>query len=88
MPKIDTNKVQHCIRTDPAMKLVKQKLRRMKLEWTLKINVRDFPIRSNTNRLGLQSNAIKDLCPLSLHQLVVGWIGKPHGLTSGIRAQS
>ena len=88
MPKIDTNKVQHCIRTDPAMKLVKQKLRRMKLEWTLKINVRDFPIRSNTNRLGLQSNAIKDLCPLSLHQLVVGWIGKAHGLTSGIKAQS
>ena len=29
--------------------------------------VRDFTIRSNTNELGLQSNAIKDLCPLILH---------------------
>ena len=48
--------------------------------------MRDFTIRSNTNGLGLQSNAIKDLCPLILHQLVVGWIGKTHGLTSGIKA--
>ena len=37
MPRIDTDIVQHCIPTDPAMKLVKQKLRRMKPEWTLKI---------------------------------------------------
>ena len=37
MPKIDTNIVQHCIPIDPTMKLVKQKLRRMKLEWTFKI---------------------------------------------------
>ena len=49
--------------------------------------VRDFTIRSNTNGLGLRSNAIKDLCPLILHQLVVGWIGKAYGLTSGIRAK-
>ena len=48
--------------------------------------VRDFTIRSNTNELGLQSNAIKDLYPLILHQLVIGWIGKAHDLTSGIRA--
>ena len=37
MPGIDTDIVQHCIITDPTMKPVKQKLRRMKLEWTLKI---------------------------------------------------
>ena len=37
MPAIDTNIVQHCILTNLTMKLVKQKLRRMKLEWTLKI---------------------------------------------------
>ena len=37
MPVIDTNIVQHCILTNLTMKLVKQKLRRMKLEWTLKI---------------------------------------------------
>ena len=37
MPWIDTDIVQHYIPTDPTMKLVKQKLRRMKLEWTLKI---------------------------------------------------
>ncbi|XP_075658434.1 uncharacterized protein LOC142628249 [Castanea sativa] len=37
MPMIDTNIVQHCIPTDPTMKLVKQKLRRMKPEWILKI---------------------------------------------------
>ena len=37
MPGIDTNIVQHCIPIDPAMKLVKQKLRRIKPEWTLKI---------------------------------------------------
>jgi len=36
-PRIDTNIVQHCIPTDPTMKPVKQKLRRMKPEWTLKI---------------------------------------------------
>ena len=49
--------------------------------------VRDFTIRCNTNGLGLRSNAIKDLCPLILHQLVVGWIAKAHGLTSGIKAK-
>ena len=37
MPGIDTNIVQHCIPTDPTMKSVKQKLKRMKPEWTLKI---------------------------------------------------
>ena len=37
MPGIDTDIVQHCIPTDPTMKSVKQKLRRMKPEWTLKI---------------------------------------------------
>ena len=34
---IDTDIVQRCILTDPTMKPVKQKLRRMKPEWTLKI---------------------------------------------------
>ena len=47
-------------------------------------DVRDFTIRSNTNGLGLRSNAIKDLCPLIIHQLVVGWIGKAHGSTGEI----
>ena len=37
MPSIDTNIVQHYIPTNPTMKSIKQKLRRMKLEWTLKI---------------------------------------------------
>ena len=37
MPRIDTNIVQHYIPTDPTMKPVKQKLRRMKPDWTLKI---------------------------------------------------
>ena len=37
MPRIYTNIVQHCIPTDLTMKLVKQKLRRIKPEWTLKI---------------------------------------------------
>ncbi|XP_075649665.1 uncharacterized protein LOC142620132 [Castanea sativa] len=37
MPGIDTDIVQHHIPTDPTIKLVKQKLRRMKPEWTLKI---------------------------------------------------
>ena len=37
MPGIDIDIVQHCIPTDPTMKPIKQKLRRMKLEWTLKI---------------------------------------------------
>ena len=37
MPGIDTYIVQHCIPTNPTMKLVKQKLRRMKPKWTLKI---------------------------------------------------
>ena len=37
MPGIDIDIVQHCIPTDPTMKPVKQKLRRMKPEWTLKI---------------------------------------------------
>ena len=49
--------------------------------------VRDFTIRSNINGLGLQSNAIKDLCPVILHQLVIGWIGKTHDPTNGIRAK-
>ena len=34
---IDKDIVQHCIPTDPTMKPVKQKLRRIKPEWTLKI---------------------------------------------------
>ena len=34
---IDIDIVQHCIPTYPAMKPGKQKLRRMKLEWTFKI---------------------------------------------------
>ena len=50
--------------------------------------VREFTIRFNTNGLGLRSNAIKDLCPLILYQLVVGWIGKAHSPTSGIRVWS
>ena len=50
--------------------------------------VRDFTFRSYTKGLSLQSNAIKDLCSLILHQLVVGWIGKAHGLTSDIKARS
>ena len=37
MPRIDTDVVQHCIPTDPTIKPVKQKLRRMKPEWTFKI---------------------------------------------------
>ena len=37
MPMIDTDIVQHCIPTNPTMRLIKQKLRRMKPEWTLKI---------------------------------------------------
>ena len=37
MPGINANIVQHCILTNPAMKPVKQKLKRMKPEWTLKI---------------------------------------------------
>ena len=37
MPRIDTNIVQHCIPTNPTMKPIKQKLRRIKPEWTLKI---------------------------------------------------
>ena len=37
MPGIDTNVVQHCIPTNLTMKPVKQNLRRMKPEWTLKI---------------------------------------------------
>ena len=37
MPGIDTNIVQHYIPTDQTMKPVKQKLRRIKPEWTLKI---------------------------------------------------
>ena len=37
MPRIDTDVVQYCILTDPTIKPVKQKLRRMKPEWTFKI---------------------------------------------------
>ena len=36
MPGIDIDRVQHCIPTDPTMKPVKQKLRRMKPKWTLR----------------------------------------------------
>ena len=36
-PRIDIDIVQHCIPTNPTMKPVKQKLRRIKPEWTLKI---------------------------------------------------
>ena len=50
-------------------------------------NVRDFTICFNTKGLGLRLNVIKDLCLLILHQLIVGWIGKAHSLTSGIRAR-
>ena len=46
--------------------------------------VRDFTIRFNTNGLGLRSNTIKDLCPLILHKLVVGWIDKAYGPTKCI----
>ncbi|MBT1649173.1 hypothetical protein, partial [Klebsiella pneumoniae] len=37
MPGIDTDIVQHFIPIDPIMKPAKQKLRRMKPEWALKI---------------------------------------------------
>ena len=37
MPGIDTNIMQYCIPTDSTMKLIKQKLRRMKPKWTFKI---------------------------------------------------
>ena len=37
IPGIDTDIVQYCIPTDPTIKPVKQKLRRMKPKWTLKI---------------------------------------------------
>ena len=37
MPGIDIDIVQHCIPTDLTMNPVKQKLRRMKPKWTLKI---------------------------------------------------
>ena len=37
MPRIDIDIVQHYIPTNPTIESVKQKLRRMKLEWTLKI---------------------------------------------------
>ena len=53
----------------------------------LRETVRDFTIRSNTNGLGLRSNAIKDLYPLILHQLFIGWIGKAHDPTSDIRVK-
>ena len=53
----------------------------------VRLYVRDFTICSNTNGLGLRSNVRKDLCPLILHQLVVGWIGKAYGPISGIRAK-
>ena len=58
-----------------------------KLDTSKRFYVKDFTIRSNANGLGLRSNAIKDLCPLILHQLVVGWIGKAHGPISGIRTK-
>ena len=53
----------------------------------VRLYVRDFTICSNTNGLGLRLNARKDLCPLILHQLVVGWIGKAYSPISGIRAK-
>ena len=37
MPGIDIDIVQHCIPTDPIVKLIKQKLRTMKPKWTFKI---------------------------------------------------
>ena len=37
MLEIDTDIVQYCIPTNPVVKPVKQKLRRMKLKWTFKI---------------------------------------------------
>ena len=37
MPRIDTDIIQDYIPIDPTMKLVKQKLRRMKPKWTFKI---------------------------------------------------
>jgi len=37
MPGIDIDIVQHCIPIDPTMKPIKQKLRKMKPKWTLKI---------------------------------------------------
>ena len=37
MLEIDTDIVQYCIPTNPVVKPVKKKLRRMKLEWTFKI---------------------------------------------------
>jgi len=37
MSRIDIDIVHHCIPTNPTMKLVKQKLRRMKPKWILKI---------------------------------------------------
>ena len=37
MPGIDIDIAQHCIPANPTIQPVKQKLRRMKLEWTLKI---------------------------------------------------
>ena len=37
MLSIDTDIVKHCIPIDLATKPIKQKLRRMKPEWTLKI---------------------------------------------------
>ena len=45
-----------------------------------------FHICFNISGLSLRSNAIKDLCLLVLHQLVVGWIGKADVPTSDIRA--
>ena len=50
--------------------------------------VRDFTICSNTSGLGLRSNAIKDMCPLILHQFVIGLIDKAHGPTRGIKAST
>ena len=37
MHGIDIDIIQHCIPTNPTIKPVKQKLRIIKLEWTLKI---------------------------------------------------
>ena len=60
----------------------------MKSIHLLNKNYEGFHNHSNTNGLGLRLNAIEDLCPLILHQLVVGWIDKAHSPTSGIRAWS
>ena len=50
----DIDIMQHCIFTDPTMKPVKQKLRRMKLEWTLKMK-EEFEKYYNTGFLRVEN---------------------------------